>query len=83
MSGPAFTADDFLNRATGERTFDANRVVSAGKMYQLAEQPWWIWAHFHAPPEAKATTTSRWDQHLMDQGHHFGEELAEAVRMFS
>ncbi len=79
MSGPAFTADDFLNRATGERTFDANRVVSAGKMYQLAEQPWWIWANFHAPQKEKQKTDTPWDRYLMQLGQEFGEETARTL----
>ncbi len=65
------TADleTILERAISGRELDKARIFRPSWLYNIIEDPFWIWCEYHAPQNERVDETTLFDQYRMDLGN--------------
>ncbi len=68
------TLQDLLARATCGQRPDPKRSLKASMLYHLLADPYWVWCHYHAPPDRAVDEESDYDRARMKRGVDFEEQ---------
>ena len=74
----AITLEELLGRATAGRELNSVEPFRPSWFYNLLEDPFWIWCHYHAPAAEKLDETTLFDRYRMAQGVVWEEQYVAA-----
>ncbi len=72
------TLEELLRRATAGRELNSVEPFRPSWFYNLLEDPFWIWCHYHAPAAEKLDETTLFDRYRMAQGVVWEEKYVAA-----
>jgi uncharacterized protein len=61
--------EKLLQRATSGKKLEKHRVFRPSWLYNMLEDPFWVWCEYHAPASERVDETTPFDQYRMDQGN--------------
>ncbi|MFQ5993281.1 MAG: hypothetical protein ACE5NA_12655, partial [Nitrospiraceae bacterium] len=84
--GNSVVLEELIQRATSGRKLDRHVLFRPSLVYQVLQDPFWIWCEYHAPRSEAVDETSRYDEMRWQRGIEFeqawvGEHYPDAVKV--